>query len=353
MVLPRLFIDTKKIHHNVEVITTLLKSNGVESIFPVVKVFAGNRKLAQLMTTFGFDYLADSRIENLKAFQSLPAKKVCLRISSKSEIQALVRYADVSLQSEVATIALIQKEALRQGKVHSIILMFDLGDLREGIFYEADYLPIVASVLQLSHVKLLGIGTNLTCYGGVVPSLANMNQLLHIKASIEAAFGISIPLVSGGNSSIFPLLQSGNLPRGINQVRVGEAFFFGRETAYGEQMANTYADTCFLEAEIIECYEKPTYPIGEMTMDSFGNPPHIQDIGPVMRAILNIGKQDVWLENLFPVDPKVKILGGSSDHLIVHLKESHYQLGDKVLFYLNYPGLLQANTSKYVKKVFF
>lgn len=350
--MPRLLIDTQKIQHNVEVITSLLKSKGVVSIFPVVKVFAGNQKLAKLMTSFGFDTLADSRIENLKAFQSLSAKKVCLRIASKSEIKALVRYADISLQSELETIHLIQKEAFRQGKVHAIILMFDLGDLREGIFYEANYLSIVESIIPLSHIKLLGIGTNLTCYGGVVPSLSNMNQLLQIKAKIEATFSISIPLVSGGNSSIFPLLQSGNLVQGINQVRVGEAFYFGRETAYGDQIAHTYSDTCLLEAEIIECYEKPSYPIGEMTMDSFGNPPQIQDLGTIRRAILNIGKQDVWIENLFPVDPKVKILGGSSDHLIVYLKEDTYKLGDKVFFYLNYPGLLQVNTSKYVKKVF-
>ncbi len=350
--MPRLLIDTKKIQHNVEVITTLLKNKGIESIFPVVKVFAGNPTFAQWMVSFGFDYLADSRIENLKAFRFLPAKKVCLRVSAKSEIKALVRYVDLSLQSELETIHLIQKEALRQGKIHSIILMFDLGDLREGIFFEANYLPIVQSILTFSHVRLLGIGTNLTCYGGVVPSLSNMNQLLHLKTTIENTFKISIPLVSGGNSSIFPLLQSGQLPQGINQVRVGEAFYFGRETAYGDSIDNTYRDTCLLEAEIIECYEKPSYPIGEMTMDSFGNPPQIQDLGPIRRAILNIGKQDVWIENLFPVDPKVKILGGSSDHLIVYLKEDHYKLGDKVLFYLNYPGLLQANTSKYVKKVF-
>ncbi|MCK7484683.1 MAG: alanine racemase [Bacillus subtilis] len=133
-------------------------------------------------------------------------RKVLLRIGAISEASRIVRYADISLQSEVATITAIDKAARMQNKIHAIVLMFDLGDLREGIFFDSDYLPVVRQILQLKHVRLLGIGTNLTCYGGVVPSVENMRRLVQIAESIENAFHIRLEIISGGNSSIFPLL---------------------------------------------------------------------------------------------------------------------------------------------------
>jgi ornithine racemase len=347
-----LFIYQEKIHHNIKQIKRLFARHGNVSIYPVVKVFAGDRRILRWIEESGLEYIADSRIENLKKFANSPLKKVHLRLGQITEAKRIIQYSDISLQSQLPTINELQRQAILQNKVHSILLMFDVGDLREGIFYQEDFLPLVSKVEALSHIHLLGIGTNLTCYGGVVPSVFNMNELIKIANKIEAHIQRPLEVISGGNSSIFPLLEERLLPRRINNVRIGEAIFFGRETAYGETIPGCEPTTCILEAELIECEQKPSMPIGEMTMDSFGSTPSIIDKGRMNRGIIAIGKQDVNPHYLLPLHPKVSILGGSSDHLIVDLGESGLVVGDTCRFTLTYPGLLQVCTSPYVKKRF-
>ncbi len=52
----------------------------------------------------------------------------------KSQAEDVVRYADISLNSELETISALGAEAVKQNKVHNVVLMADLGDLREGFF---------------------------------------------------------------------------------------------------------------------------------------------------------------------------------------------------------------------------
>jgi predicted amino acid racemase len=231
-----------------------------------------------------------------------------------------------------------------------VILMLDLGDLREGVWARPFDDAIVASILTLSHVRLKGIGTNLTCFGGIVPDLENMTLLANIAKTIEARHAISLDIVSGGNSSIFPFLEHHALPEPINSIRVGEAIVLGRETAYGKRLPGLFDDVFVLEGEVVECKDKPTRPIGTSTMNSFGESVAFEDRGVVRRAILDIGKQDVIPDYLRPLDASVAILGASSDHLIVELKTDRYRLGSKIGFSLTYPGLLQTCTSRYVHK---
>ena len=344
----KVIVNKAKLKHNIEVIQAICHQAGVLHITPVVKVLAGRDWILQPFIDAHFDMIADSRIQNLKRFEAFQMKKMLLRGASLEEVVDVVRTVDVSLQSSLVIIQALNLEATRQKKIHQIMLMFDLGDLREGFFYQEDYRPLIQGILQCPSIQLIGIGTNLTCYGGVIPSQENLSTLVALKHQIEAEFNIELPFISGGNSSIFDFLSKHQIPKEINHLRIGEAFFFGRETAFGQSLPNTFHDVFTLEAKIIECYHKPSYPIGEMTMDSFGQVVTIEDQGWMNRAILSIGKQDIQLSNLFPIDASVVILGGSSDHLIVHLKNNQYQVGDTIRFNLNYPGLLQLATSSYI-----
>lgn len=347
---PRLLIDFQKLRTNAEIILKLAKENGVTSCFLVTKVLAGYVPAVEMLAKCGFTHLADSRIENLKKFERIPLPKVMLRLPMISEAALVVRYSDISLNSELLTVAALNDQALRQNKVHGIILMFDLGDLREGLFYQDVYLETVDIISKMAAIKLVGIGTNLTCYGGIIPTPENLQILLDIKKRIREKLGINLDLISGGNSSTIPMLMNHTLPKGINNLRIGEAIMLGRETAYGKQIPGTYPDAFVLESELIESKTKPSYPIGTIGMNSFGEIPKIDDLGPMRRGILAIGKQDAAIENLFPIDENVKIIGGSSDHLLVNLTQANYEIGNRLGFLVNYPGLLQLMTSKYVKK---
>jgi len=348
---PLVEINGEKLRHNVKQIVSKCKEAGITSIFGVVKVLAGYQDAINDLISGGITHIADSRIENLKNI-STKLKKVLLRIPMESEVHDVVKYCDISLNSELETIKKLNHAARINRVIHDIIVMFDLGDLREGIWYTSDYINFIAQIIELPNIRLVGIGTNLTCYGSVIPTQENLSILVRIKEEIERTFNIKLTYISGGSSSSLPLVYRQQLPKGINNLRIGEAFFLGRETAYGKNLIDCYQDVFILKAQIVELKRKPSFPIGERGFDAFGQVVQYEDKGMMDRAILAIGKQDVYPENLEPLDKRVKILGASSDHLIVDCTNTDYKVGDIMDFKLSYGGLLQVMTSKYINKVY-
>jgi len=350
---PRVLIDLNKFKTNVEVVKSRMDRNGIE-VYGVTKVFCADMNLTNIYIEAGLEAVADSRIDNIRKLEKLVAKKVLLRIPMQTEVREVVRYADVSLNSEISTIRLLSAEALRQGKVHQVILMIDLGDLREGFFDEDELYMATEEAKKLKGVKVIGIGTNLTCFGAVITTLEHMERMIEIKNNLEARTGMELNIISGGNSSSYYLLEDGRLPKEINNLRIGEIFVCGNETAYGTRVAGTYDDVFTLEAEIIELKRKPSLPIGESGMDAFGQKPVYEDRGEIIRGIIAIGKQDADINGLVPLDDHIEILGRSSDHMILDLTNSSqdYMVGDIMRFKLKYPGILSVMTSKYVEKSF-
>ena len=93
-------------------------------------------------------------------------------------------------------------------------------------------------------------------------------------------------------------------------------------------------------------------PIGERSEDAFGGLPIFKDDGEIERALLNVGREDVTVDGLTPLDLRVTILGGSSGYLVVDVSRADgcYRVGEELTFFLNYSALLRASTSEYVKK---
>ncbi len=347
--LPILHIDTKKYLHNLKYLSEILHQKKI-SVMAVSKVFCAEQPLINQINQINISYIADSKLDNLAKMHT-DKKKVFLRIPQKSEALDVCKYADLSLQSELDVIIEINEKAKALQKKHHIILMFDLGDLREGIYYQSNYHEIIKEILKLEFIELEGIGTNLTCYGGVIPDLPTLNKLKKIKEDIESSFHIRLKMISGGNSSSLPLVFDEKLPSFINNLRIGEAFVLGRETAYQKPIEHMHDDIFTLEAEIVELKDKPSYPEGNLGYDAFGQKVAFIDKGMMKRAILAVGRQEVNCEHLIP--PKgICVLGCSSDHLIVEIENGTYSVGDSMIFKLTYGGILSLMTSPYMKKVY-
>jgi predicted amino acid racemase len=321
----------------------------------VTKSFCADSNIVNMLLAHpSVEYLADSRIQNIKTYAGKGKKTVLLRLPQECEIAEVTRYADISLNSEINTISLLNEEAARQGKTHRVVLMIDLGDLREGLYFqdEEKILGAIEAILKMKHISFYGLGTNLTCYGGVIPQKDNLSVLTAWADRIYDKFGVRSPLVSGGNSSSYYLIGRGELPAGINNLRLGEAFVLGNETAFCGRIENTFADAVTLEAQIIEAQTKRSLPVGELGVDAFGVKKTFEDRGMIKRAILAIGRQDVDTENIIPEDPKLAILGASSDHLVLDMSASDrdYRVGDTLRFALKYGALLRAFTGAYVSR---
>ncbi|MDD3121033.1 MAG: alanine/ornithine racemase family PLP-dependent enzyme [Bacilli bacterium] len=344
----KIHINLDKFKKNVEFLTDKLHESNI-NVFAVSKVFCAEKPLIDILNNCDIAGIADSRILNLKKIKTNKSKML-LRIPAISEVSDVIEYADISLNSEIAVIRELNDFAKRKNVIHKIILMIDLGDLREGIYFNDFDYNIINEIRNLKNIKLLGIGTNLTCYGAVIPTKQTYELLNEIKNNIEKMYKIKLEVISGGNSSSIYLLD-GKIPDFINQLRIGEGFVLGRETAFGRNIEGMHDDIFTLEVEIIELKNKPTIPFGEIGVDAFGRKLKYVDKGIIKRAILNIGKQDVSCEYLIP--PKgVNIIGSSSDHLIVEIVSGKYGIGDKIVFKLNYGGILGLMTSSYVEKVY-
>lgn len=347
---PCMEIDLAKLTHNVQTILAMCNKKHIE-VAAVTKVFCADKSMVQAMLRGGVSSVADSRILNLKKLEDLDCKKMLLRIPMISEAYEVVKYSDVSLNSELATIKKLNENAKNLNRTHNIILMVDLGDLREGVLIE-NAMATVEEIVKLENIKLIGIGTNVTCYGGVIPDEVNLGKLIKLKLNIEKTFNISLPVVSGGNSSSLYMVINDTIPEEITQLRIGESIVLGRETAYGLPVPDCYEDVFTLKGEIVEIKSKPTVPTGTIGMDAFGNKPVFEDKGIRRRAIIALGRQDVRVEGLMPIDTNISIFGASSDHLILDVTDCKKELtvGDIVDFKIDYGSLLSAMTSPYVEK---
>lgn len=350
MTYPKMTINFNTIKNNVNTVVKLCKEQGI-NVAGVTKVFCGNPEIAKAYIDGGVSYLADSRIENLIRLKDLDIPKIMLRLPMKSEAHKIVEYADISLNSEVDTIRVLSESAMEKGKVHKIILMVDLGDLREGYYDEESIFDAVKEIIELKGTKMIGLGTNLTCYGGVIPTKEILDRLAKLENEIEEKYNIELEILSGGNSSTVHLLTDNKIDR-LNNLRLGESLVLGTESSYGEQLPGTSNDAFILQVEIIEVKEKPSVPTGKIGRDAFGNVPTFIDRGVRKRILCAVGKQDVDFGTLHPVDEGIIILGGSSDHLILDSSDSKvdYKVGDIIEFRMSYVSILRGMTSEYIAK---
>lgn len=348
---PRIKINLKKLKHNAESISTLAKRQDI-SIFAVTKATCGDLKVAKVLLKGGAKGIGDSRVENIKNLKKAGIKTdfMLLRTPMLSEVEDVLNYADISLNSELSVISKLSKEAKKLGKKHMIILMVEMGDLREGIM-KHDLESTIKEILEKHKgVELYGIGMNLACFGGVIPTEDKILEFENLVENLEDKFEINFKIISGGNSANITLLLKNTNHNKINNLRIGEGILLGLETVNRTPIPNTYQDAFILEVEIIELKEKPSIPNGKMSQNAFGEVPRFEDYGIISRGILGIGRQDLIIEDLTPLDPNIRILGGSSDHILLYIKSKKYKVGDVVRFTLNYGALVHLFTSKYVKK---
>lgn len=348
---PAVKVDLKKLTHNTEVLVEKCGKLGID-VVPVTKVYCGIPEIAEASVAAGVKMLADSRIENVKKLKRLNVPVMLLRIPMLSQVEEIVENVDISLNSEYEVIKALSDKAVEKGKVHKIVLMVDLGDLREGEWNETA-VEFAGRIVGLPGVKLVGVGTNLTCYGAVIPSKENLGLLVAIAEEIERRYNIKLDIISGGNSSSLHLIEKNAVPKRVNQLRVGEAIVLGNETAYSEKIEGMHTDVFTYMAEIIELKEKPSVPVGETGVDAFGEKPVYVDRGIRKRAILASGRQDVKVDGLKPRDKDAIVIGASSDHLIIDVSDckKDYKVGDILEFDMSYGALLAAFTSEYVDKV--
>ena len=348
---PQLEIDLSALRSNAQHIVRRCHERHIR-VCGVVKGADGLPEVARTLRQCGADELGTSRLEQVEKCRAagIGGPWLLIRIPGLTELPDVVRLCETSLQSERVTLDALEEECVLQGKTHRVIVMADLGDLREGFWDKDEMVDVCVHVeRELPHVVLAGIGVNLTCYGSTKPTPEKMQELLAIADRIERRIGRKLEIVSGGATSSFTLVHWGTMPEGINHLRIGEGILVAKDLQVDwgiHDMDYLRMDCMTLRAQIVEVKDKPTHPVGPIMVDCFCNRPTYEDRGIRRRAIAGIGRADVGdIMMLRPRTPGMTVVGGSSDHCILDVEDCDPcpQVGDIVDFDVIYLTMLYAS----------
>ena len=356
---PRVEINLAHLQHNVSKVVEKCGSFGIQ-VAGVIKGATGIPEVARAFDKGGAAFIASSRLEQLEDAINAGIEKpmMLIRIPMLSEVKDVIRLADISLNSEFEVIKALNDEARAQGKLHKVILMADLGDLREG-FWDKDEMIKVAEYIEnkMINIQLVGIGTNVGCYGSISPTVEKLEELVELAEKIEERLGRQLEYISGGATSSLMRVWDKNIPKRINMLRVGEGILLATDldVFYGYDMSDLYQDIFRLKAEVIEVKDKPSYPVGTIAIDAFGHTPTYVDRGIRRRALLAMGKVDYGdPAELLPMDKGIEVLGASSDHTIIDVEDAErdYKVGDIMTFDICYATVVYLTNCRNVHIAF-
>lgn len=350
-----LVVNLETIYNNAQKVVELSKSYGI-SITSVVKGCNAMPNVARTLLNAGVGALGDSRLHHIKSLRDngIDAQYWMLRLPPISCVNEVVEYADVSLVSEISTLNALNEAAKFQKKKHGVVLMIDIGDLREGWWPAEDLLKEADALKKLDNIDIMGVGMNSSCYGSVVPTSTNVGKVVEVCDELSNILGRELPIRSGGNTTSVRLMLDGTMPKGVTNLRVGEAILLARDLVdlWNTPVPGTRTDSFTLRAEVIEVKVKPSHPVGELFVDAFGRKPKFEDRGLRKRALLAVGKADFLdATQLVCNTPGIQILGASSDHLILDIEdyEGDLKVGDFLEFGMFYGAMLFLTASPDVK----
>jgi ornithine racemase len=357
--LNRLCINLDALRNNLSRIESIVSGRG-GSWTLVTKVLCGHEDILEAVINMGVRSVGDTRLENLRA---LPAnsgiERWYLRVPPPSITNDIIKLTEVSLNSEKKTIHQLDRCAAAAGRRHRIVVMIELGDLREGVL-PGGLIDFYTDIFSLPNIEILGIGANLGCLSGTVPSVDQLMQLVLYRELLELKFGHKLPIISAGTSAILPLLESCRIPASVNHWRIGESLFLGTDLINGGLLNGFRDDVFILEAEIAEIKQKSMVPLGEAAnvapFEPLENDTELMPGQRGRRALITAGELDTDVRGLTPVASNCRIVGASSDITVVHIDEEdgpRYKVGDTLPFKMNYSALLRLMNGRYVPKVLF
>lgn len=357
---PQLVINLGHARENIRNLVRKCAEKGIR-MTGVIKVVNGLPEVCRAYYEEGCKVLASSRIQHLRDLRELGIGEEyeLLRIPMMSEIPDVIKYADVSLNSDGSVLKALNDEAVRQGRIHKVILMVEVGDLREGYWDKEELLKdALMTENDLPGLFLEGVGMNVGCYGSVLPTFENMQYLVDCAEMIEKAIGRKLDVISGGGTSSLMRVFDGDVPERINDLRVGgePLVAYTLKHVYGYPMEWQHEDVIRMRAEVLEVRNKPSHPIGELAVDAFGHKQVYEDRGIRKRAIIGIGKLDCGEPYDIPnEDPGIEVLGASSDHTILDVEDYGRDLkaGDIIELRIKYAQLMYMTSRNdvYVKYI--
>ncbi|MCZ4354877.1 alanine/ornithine racemase family PLP-dependent enzyme [Roseovarius aestuarii] len=345
---PRIEVDLSKIRRNTQTLVKRLGPRGI-GVTGVTKAVCGHPAIAQAMLDGGAVGLADARISNVQRLRAagMTGPITLIRSPMLSQADQVIQSCEESYNTEVLVISALAAAAIRNRSVHGIVLMVEMGDLRDGILPE-NLKGIAQQVMQMSGVTLKGIGANFACLSGLAPTRSQMSTFCDLANEIEGVCGPILKVVSGGNSANLPWALGERATGRVNDLRLGEAILLGVEPVSGEQICGMHTDAFTLVAEVIETDAKPPPSPIALIDPTTARLRIVSTNAASARMILAMGQQDTDIPGL-SMPSGSTLIGATSDHLVIGTPRTLPKVGSEVRFQINYKALMHAMAAPDIK----
>jgi ornithine racemase len=350
--MPKLLIYQRKIKKNIEVILSLCKIHDLQ-LFGVLKSCQMLDPILQLFIDSGIKTIGFSDIEIAgKSKLGANGSALLLTMPKPNQADMAVQHFGGSVNSELITIRALSEAADRLRTTHEIMLMVEMGDLREGILPE-NVLNTVQSILDFKspYLKIRGLGGNMACLCDKFPNSENLFILDNLANDIEKYIGYKFDKISIGGSILLDWLGNKIIPHKINELRIGEAILLGTIPVANRRHESLINDAFIFEGSILEIKDKKTkFHTNSNPLDRHNSEPG--KIETRRRAIVNFGKINTVPESLFSLEKNIHYIGSTSNYTVFDVTDCSRKLvpGDELRFIPNYTAMIQSLISPYVSR---
>ena len=349
----QVFFHLPKLQHNIRIIRDACQQAGLQVVW-VTKGCHSRHEIIDLLRTMQAEVIGDVHPANLKQIaHTFPGELMMVNLPPLSMIEATFPHVHTHVVSSLAHARAISAAAQKFAKRQRVMLLVDVGNLREGIL-PSDVSPMIEAMRRLPQLDVIGLGTTVGCHGGYIATERDMHRFMQIARTAERDTRTAFEVLSvGSGTMLFDVMRDGQMPARITQFRVGAAFLVGEKPPTHAAIAPLYQDCFIFQVEILELLKKPSVPAGEVGYDAFGKKVVFEDLGDRLKALLNVGMLDVDIYSLTPLFPGIRIIGGTSNYTICDVTDCRepLEVGQLLDFRMAYSAMAKATLSPYVKKI--
>lgn len=344
----RLEIRLDLLRENCKFVFDLCKKRNIECV-GVTKLFDSCDPIVGVFYDAGIKKIADISRANIPSeFPNLYT--VLLSITPSQAALTDVPMSDEVYISSFTAAKALSKAAVLMNKEVKVMISLEAGDLRDGL-YPQEVCDLAFKIKDLPNLQFTGFGANLGCLRGRVFDSAVKEKYVQTYDCLKK-YGLQAKDVSIGGTVVWDSLVDGTLPACVNQIRIGEAIFFGYNTSMKSKINELNPEGLSFYGEILENKKKNTSEIGKIAYNAEGLVSNQNLSGIRRRIVCDFGELDAPGEHLLSKDEGILFSGSSHNHTVYDVEDSDLDLcpGDEVCFAMDYHSAAFAIHSKNVSK---
>lgn len=364
--MPQLCIRKQALAHNLALVRQCAAAWGATWL-PVVKMVASYPPVMRFLRENGICRVGIADIDEHLCFGENPVcEQAYINIAPALRAAEVVTRFERSAVSGLDGLQALEDAAARLGKVHSVLVMLDLGDGREGIPCGREFDRFLEAVRakRFVHIRFAGLGATLGCLMGLCPDFESMEQIFAAMRKIRGLISVPDPTVSLGGTIFWNWFaehhgavreKMRDMPGWNIELRMGDPLFVGFDMYRNEPLlGGAFRQDVFeLQAQVLEVQTK--YPKKNGTYVSNGHGEQVNAIAFKAReqALVDCGSLHTDTADIMPYLAGARLINYSGNYTILDVTEcgAPPRPGDMIGFRPGYWAVARSFRTPQTRKI--